>query len=258
MISESMIDLYCKGKTLSQEFSIDTNPINVLENLTNMGIKYSWETIRDERIDNVQSVIEVNVYLPGNILRGRYVYKTEAATTAHLHAISNALKLIIRTNEKGNTIQELKEAPVVLEQPMVDSVTKAGPIQSESLSQDEIMNLVQQNAVVSEKFRITTMEQFNNDKRSEIPFDEVDLDISQLDSLIPSKSTQSQKGNLGFTQEQIQGINDFKQKFNIMTDDVLNNYINAWDNKYTKKSDLTPENINSFLDWTLSLGKAPC
>ena len=269
MISESMIELYCKGKALSQGFSIDTNPNTVLENLTNTGINYSWETIRDERIDNNQSVIEVNVYLPGNILRGRHVYKTEAAMTAHLHAISNALKLVIKTNKTSNTVESpvepFKETPVAYEQTVnvpsvIGPIMKAGPLSSESLSPDEIMNIVQQNAVAPQETKITTVQQFNNDKRSEIPFDDVDLDTSQLDNLIKgtTTSTAQPQGKLGFTQEQIQAINEFKQKFSITSDEVLGNYINAWDNKYSRKEDLTPDNINSFLAWTLMLGKAPC
>ena len=83
MVNEILVNTYCQGNT-PENLTIDTTkPKTILKQLTNAKIRYTWETVRDERIDNQQSVIEVRVYLTGHILYGRYVYKTADASDAH-------------------------------------------------------------------------------------------------------------------------------------------------------------------------------
>lgn len=259
MLNETIAELYCNNGIV-KELNVNTNkPKTILDQLTEAGIKYTWETVRDERIDNQQSVIEVRVYLPGNILYGRFVYKTVDASDAHLYAINNAIKTIVLT--KKDTEQSTKQ----LEQ------TNSSPMQTEQntipLSQEEILDMVQQ----QNNSKITTAEQFEKDPREELPFEDLDMDLNELDKLLSgttssnkvyetNKTTQqqSQPVSHGFTQEQINAINDFKQRLNITNDTMLGNYINSWNNKFSKKEDLTPANIDSFIEWTHNVGKAPC
>jgi hypothetical protein len=39
---------------------------------------------------------------------------------------------------------------------------------------------------------------------------------------------------------------------------MFGNYVNTWDKKLTSKSQITPENVESFLAWTENLGKMDC
>ena len=247
MLNEAIINLYVNNGTLKHNFNIDTKPENILTNLTLSGIKYTWETVREEKLSNTQSVIEVRVYLPEHIAYGRYVYsntETQIAN-AHLYAISNAIKTIVNKQENTKSI-ELK-------------IEQQESIKQQPLSQEEIMNIVKQNN--EQQPKITTAEQFVEDERELIPFDEVDLGIEELDKLISGKAYSNisqQTNSFGFTQEQINAIKEFKEKMNITSDAVLCSYINSWDSKLSKKEDLTPDNIDAFIEWTKNVGKAPC
>lgn len=266
MLNEALFELYTNNGILKEiPSSINVNsPRTILQELTNANIKYTWETVRDERIDNIQSVIEVRVYLPNHILYGRHVYKTANASDAHLYAISNAIKLIVSNTSNNDTQQQehTNTQPIPTQQIPVQ--------QSQPLSQEDILNMVQQQNNTSNE-KITTAEQFEKDTREEIPFDEMDMDLNELDNLLSGKAaskvygteqqqTQPQQpvGAFGFTQNQIKAINDFKARLNITNDTMLGNYINSWDNKLSKKEDLTPSNIDAFIEWTKSVGKAPC
>ena len=259
MVNEILVNTYCQGNT-PENLTIDTTkPKTILKQLTNAKIRYTWETVRDERIDNQQSVIEVRVYLTGHILYGRYVYKTADASDAHLYAINDAIKTII-PEQSSNEIQQPEQIPTPAPTPQPVQSQQAQP-----LSQEQILNMIQQQNTPSVSEPITTAEQFNNDSREEIPFDDVNMDLSELDNLLSGGSAktyepvQQQPTNpYAFTQAQIQAINEFKQKMNITNDELLNSYINAWDNKLSRKSDLTVSNIDAFIEWTRSVGKAPC
>lgn len=256
MLNEALYEMYVNNGILKEFPITDIKPKTILQNLTNAGIKYTWETVRDERLDNIQSVIEVRVYLPGHILYGRHVYKTADASDAHLYAITNAIQIIVPNKQIEQSIQQT--APTQQSQSLQQ--------QSQPLSQEEILNMVQ------ESNKITTAEQFEKDPREEIPFDEVDMDLNELDKLLsgnaaskvygteqqPSQPQQQQIVSHGFTQNQINAINEFKQRLNITNDAMLGNYINSWDNKLSKKEDLNPSNIDAFIEWTKSVGKAPC
>lgn len=249
MLNETLKELYVNGVITVLPFN-NITPRTILQELTNAGIKYTWETVRDERIDNIQSVIEVRVYLPSHILYGRHVYKTIDAFDAHLYAIANAIKLIVKNNVQEKSI------------PVKENIEYTQPQQTETghtrtyqpLSQEQILNMVQ------EENKITTAEQFTNDPREEIPFDEVDLDIEELNKLVSGKtnSQNQQQTSHGFTQEQINAINEFKRNLGITDDISFGKYINAWNGKYTRKEDLNPSNIDSFIEWTKIAGKAPC
>lgn len=255
MLNEAIIELYTNSGLLKPEFTIDTTPEKILQNLSATGIKYTWETVKEEKLNSSQSVIEVKVYLPGHILYGRHVYNTETdALNAHLYAIKNAVDLIIYNNKNIEEKEQVQQSAPVTQQ------------NSNPLSQEEILDMVQQ-----QNNKITTAEQFNNDPREQIPFDDVDMDLNELNNLLSgttsSKTYETEQQPVqqaqqpvshGFTQSQIAAMNEFKQRLNITNDAMLGNYINSWDNKLSKKEDLNPTNIDSFIEWTHTVGKAPC
>jgi hypothetical protein len=261
---EILSQMFVSGITKEQFEAIKQLPINetnVLEELAKAGHPFTWETVSEHGIDENTGVIEVRLYIPGLILYGRKVYSlgTEEFKTAHISALYEAIKPIL-----GATTTVQQSAPVSVQQP----VQQSNPIQP--LSNDEIMNIVQQQSAATqdkeEPKKINTAEDWLNDTREEIPFDEVNLSNDELNKLLsgnaqsqPTAPVQQtpQQPALGFTPEQIQKMKEFKQRYNITTDEILGSYINAWNNKLSRKEDLNGSNIDSFLEWTTMLGKAP-
>lgn len=231
---------------------------NVLEELTKAEIPYTWETVNDYAINDKKRIIEVRLYLPGNILYGRTCYETLLHTDdAHLIALYEALSILVPTKSQSQPVQQQSVTE--------ESIPLATSNQNKALSNDEIMNIVQQqSAAAKETSQITTAEQMKNDPRTEIPFEEVSLEQEELNKILGSHSQspvvpekQTPQNGFGFTQEQIQKVLDFKKTFNVTTDEMFGSYINAWNNKYSKKEDLNGTNIESFLKWVSTLGKAP-
>ena len=62
----------------------------------------------------------------------------------------------------------------------------------------------------------------------------------------------------GFSQRQIDGLNKFKKDFDILNDQMFDNYVNTWDKTLTSKKDITPANADAFLAWAENLGKMGC
>lgn len=263
---------------LSEMFSVGTkeqvetigklsiNETNVLEELAKAGLPFTWETIKEHSIDEYSRAIEVRLYVPGFILYGRKVYSigTDECKTAHTYALYDAIKPLLNNNfavKQNNISQPMQEQQPV--QPMQQTST------TQPLSSDEIMNIVQQQSNANQQqqsTKITTAEQMKEDPREEIPFEDIDMSSEELDKMLTGNATsapqqqapQSQgNGSMGFSTEQIQRMIEFKKRYNITTDEVLGSYINAWNNKLSRKEELNGSNVDSFLEWTNLLGKAP-
>ena len=44
----------------------------------------------------------------------------------------------------------------------------------------------------------------------------------------------------------------------IMNDTMFGKWVNTWDKRYTAKSDITPQNVESFLAFVENMGKSLC
>ena len=62
----------------------------------------------------------------------------------------------------------------------------------------------------------------------------------------------------GFSQRQIDRLNQFKKDFDIINDDMFGNYVNTWDKTLFSKQDIIPANVDGFLNWVENLGKMEC
>lgn len=272
---ETLIQMYCTGEkpVLSKSSYLEAEP---LQWLIEANIPFTWEVVNDMGLFENKRVIEVRVYLVGNVLYGRSVYTDNEASEAHNKALHNAMKTIAYRDKDSLPVSE----PVALEsveqktQEVKPQMSQAQQANSEkmqpnqALTPDEIMNIVQQNIAPqsqAEPVKITTAEQMRNDQREEIPFDEIDMDTNELNNLLsnkqnttqPQQQAPGQNNNMSFTQEQINAMVDFRNKNNISNDEIFGSYVNAWNNKLSKKTDITPANVDSFIQWTYTLGKAP-
>lgn len=77
---------------------------------------------------------------------------------------------------------------------------------------------------------------------------------------VPTPVDCERNGNTGnenqkpkkFSNEQINKVKKIKADFNITNDAAFCNLIHSWNPDFTRKEDLTPENIDSFIDWANS------
>lgn len=247
--------MYCVNTKELPTITLNNNE-TYKEALERNKYKWTYEILNDINIFENKRVITVRVYLANEIRTGRYVYTENEASQAHYLAIEDALSQMFIFNclQEEKTLKET-QIPVANTEAPVESTQQT----VQPLSQEEILNMVMQ-----QNTPITTVEQFNNDNREEIPFEEFQLPESELDKMLsgnaqtPVETTpEPQQAPTQFTQEQIQRINNFKQKFNIKTDEEFGKFVNSWDKKYSNKRDITPVNIESFLKHVESLGEFP-
>lgn len=148
---------------------------------------------------------------------------------------------------------------------------------SKDMTPDEIMSIVnnaQQNntsSLQSNSIQSSTDDlPFYFSENIDLPnrdnsINNIDVDCQQpyvLNDSQPSQSQQVQddyhspKQSLnGFSQYQVDQINEFKKKFEIINDTMFGNYINLWNDNFTRKDQLTPQNIDDFIKWGNQLGE---
>jgi hypothetical protein len=270
--------MYCEGTEKLFAITLNENE-TYREALERSNAQWSYEILNDIAIFDDKRAITVRVYLTGEIRTGRYVYGKDEAGKAHYLAIEDALSQLpafIRPHaQKPQEQPQTKPETIPVQAPPVEHTQQA----PQALSQEEILNMVlqQQNTSTvqqntSTNTPITTAEQLNNDTREEIPFEEFQLSEDELDKMLggnaqapvedtsvpaPMPTAPVQQTPTSFTPEQIQRMNNFKQKFGVNTDADFGKYVNAWDKKYTSKRDITPANIESFLKYVEDLGEFP-
>ena len=267
---QTYANMYCQGTEKLFAITINTNE-TYREALTRSNVQWTYEIVNDIAMFDDLRAITVRVYLTGEIRTGRYVYGDREAQKAHYLAIEDALSqmpIFVHSNA-----QKPQEQPQTTSAPIQEVPVERTQQTSQPLSQEEILNMVmqQQNTStpqpdISTDAPITTVEQLNNDTRTEIPFEEFQLSEDELDKMLGGNAQAPveeqpvpvpQQTPTSFTPEQIQRMNNFKQKFSINTDADFGKYVNAWDKKYTSKRDITPANIESFLKYVEELGEFP-
>jgi hypothetical protein len=271
---QTYANMYCQGT--EKLFAITMNENETYrEALTRNNVQWTYEILNDISIFEDKRAITVRVYLVGEIRTGRYVYTENDADKAHYLAVEDALSqmpVFVRS-----LISSSVQKPQTTPEPTSTQTTPVEHTQqsAQPLSQEEILNMVmqQQNTSTvqsdtSTNVPITTVEQLNNDTRSEIPFEDFQLSEDELDKMLggnaQSPATEQSapvstapQVPTQFTPEQIQRINAFKQKFGVNNDADFGKYVNSWDKKYSSKRDITPANIESFLKHVESLGEFP-
>lgn len=233
-----------------------TNIISALDKHFNG--QWTWE-LADERLyaDNTCVCTTVTLYVPGRVYTGRSLCKIKDYTSNHLFAILDACQTFIQKN--------------VATQPQVQS----NPA-SQQMTPDQIMNAINQQP----QQQVNTAAQFYNYKDENgmpadgVPFNAVtdncqkELQQEFMNPPVQTQSQTQQNTNVdydapqerlkGFSQHQIDRLNQFKKDFDILDDQMFGNYINTWDKSLTSKKDITPMNADAFLAWAENLGKMGC
>ena len=214
--------------------------------------QWTWE-LADERFAKDNSVVctTVTVYIPGRILTGRSLCKIQDYHEVHLRAILNACSTFI-TKKMTVTNNETKQQEV------------------KQMTPEEIMNMVQ--GQQPSTLPVNSASQFYNYEDNQglpnqgVPFDQITENCHQeLTNQIDSSTNQSTPDSIGydepnpklrgFTQHQIDRLNKLKQDLGISSDHMFGNYVHTWNATLSKKSDITPDNVEAFLDWAEIIAK---
>jgi len=232
---------------------------------------WTWE-ISDEKFyaDNSAVCTTVTLYIPGRVLTGRSFCKLKDYPTNHERAISNACLRLMETNPP----QLYQSVSPLLDSEMAKSQNMTPEQIMESLSQTASLNLpdtntqpnissfpeignpeVSQNNITLETAVMPTtpppqIQPINSQANTQQPIQEPPNGVYGPDDPQPRYK--------GCSQNQMDGIKQFKTDFDILNDDMFNNYIKTWDKKLKTKADLTAANVDSFLKWIDSLGKMDC
>lgn len=215
--------------------------------------QWTWE-LADERfaMDNSIVCTTVTVYTPGRVYTGRSLCKIKEYATNHLFAILDACQTFIEKN-------------------MAQPQPQSNPV-NQQMTPEQIMN-----AIGQQPQQVNTATQFYNYKDEQgmsannVPFEAMTDNCHkelQQEYMTPPVQTQPQQNNIdydapqekykGFSQRQIDRLNQFKKDFDILNDQMFGNYVNTWDKSLTSKKDITPANANAFLTWAENLGKMDC
>ena len=231
---------------------------------------WTWE-IADEKLvmDNSAICTTVTVYIPGRILTGRSLCKIKDYHENHLHAILNAVSFMI---------------DIKLAQTTSNSNNVTNNI-SQQMTPDQIMKAINQQHPM-----VNTKEQFYNYKdeqgmpADEVPFDQITnncyQELQQRTIEQPYQENPSNQNSVpqsqqnienqssdydtpqnkykGFSQHQIDRLNQFKKDMCITNDEMFGKWVNTWKKEYCSKSDITPNNVEDFLLFVENMGKSLC
>lgn len=234
---------------------------NILSELDNhFNYQWTWE-LSDEKflLDNTAVSTTITLYTPGKIYTGRSYVKIKDYQVNHLYAILDACQSFMEKQDINNNQNIINEN-----------------VNNQQMTSNQIME-----ALGQKPQQINTANEFYNYKNSDsnltdgVPFNEItDNCFNELQQELGAKSSSPiQNENIqqnsndydtpldkykGFSQRQVDRINQFKNNFGVVNDEMFGNYVNTWDNKLYSKNHITPSNVNAFLDWVDSLKKQTC
>lgn len=217
------------------------------------GGQWTWE-LADEKfyLDNTMVSTTVTVYTPGRIYTGRSVSKISDYQINHLSAIANACESFMNGQE-------------------IKTNNNPQPINNNmQMTPDQIMAAINQ----PQQAQLQPQQQVA-DEPDELPFDtgnpggmvyRPDNNNFMNPPVTPQQNNTSANADYdaplekykGFSQHQIDRLNQFKKDYDILDDSMFGNFVNQWDKTLTSKSQITPINVESFLTWAENLGKMDC
>lgn len=234
---------------------------------------WTWE-ISDEKLfaDGLNVSTTVTVYFPGRVLTGRSFCKIQDYPKNHLKAIHEACQCItdkrVNTEDKKvDTVKTKEQNTINQKQDSINDILA----HSSNIQMADTSSLIDSMGMVEVANDCPLYDSAAGETPETIPPTikipaEMAEEINK-NSTPTSISNQSenpgyeepQEKYKGFSQKQMDDINQFKVDFDVSNDEMFINYIKTWsNNQKTKKSDLTPQNIDSFIKWVKELGKMAC
>ena len=209
--------------------------ISLLHKVTNSD--FSW-TVADEQFVNIENemcvMTTVTLYVPGYISTSRSLIKLVRYADNHLFALLDAVKnlnMFLEQKEPGkiNTSAEFVNAKddkgMPTETVLFENVTKEGA----------------KDILIDKDGKKCTIETYDPE-RDKKPVNKPTASVSSA----PKK----------FTPEQIKRLRNIQVEHEIQNAEEFGRYVHSWSaGKLSSKSDITPENADSFLEYMDSLGE---
>lgn len=232
---------------------------------------WTWE-LTDERFyaDGQSVSTTVTVYLPGRVLTGRAMCKLKDYLDNHERAIDNACFRLMGTMQPYQSVSPLLESEMAKTQNMtaeqimasLSHTASLNPVNSDtqpinSSSSEVGIPEVSQNTINPETAQMPATPPAQLKTQESIPTTQTNTSATPpVDGVYGPDDPQPRYK--GFSQSQVDKLNQFKADFDILNDDMFANYVKTWDKALKSKGDITPSNVNAFLAWVDSLGKMDC
>ena len=221
---------------------------------------WTWELAHQEfAMDNSQVATTVTLYTPAHIYTGRATCPVKEFGAAHLYALLEASKTFIQKSNNSNPAPQQGQPPVG------------------NMTSEQIMNAINgNNGQIDSSAQFYNHKDEHNVQADSVPFDQMTNNANQqlqqemgMGNAMnpPQPQTNPQNGQQnndeynkpqekynGYSQSQIDRIEEFKKQWDVVNNQMFSNYVNMWHNGWNK-SNLNPQNIEEFLAWTKQLGK---
>lgn len=221
--------------------------------------QWTWE-VADEILIMDGSMVSttVTVYIPGRVLTGRSLCKIKDYNESHLRAIVDACNTF--------TIKNMS-----VTNPVTNNTV------NQQMTPEQIMTAIGGQNPANQP--VNTVPQFDNYKDAQgipnqgVPFDQMTDNCHQeiqqsMGMTTPAMNPPQQPQQnsdvgydtpnpklKGFTQHQIDRMNKIKQELEIVNDQMFDNYVQTWNPSLSRKADIIPSNVESFLAWAEDLVK---
>lgn len=257
---------YYMSQQANTALMADTSYFDIIKALNNhFNGNWTWEldaetVVEDGTGKNVMTTI--TLYVPGHVYTGRSYCKIHDYHENHLHALYNASLSFIDRSKSGqqtppqNNTQNMPNqltpeqiAAMTGGQTSLPPVNTAADFDNYKDSQGRPASEVPFNDIstnASNEMMNNLIGQVNTNDCNQLPIPASEHPINQ--------PQQQNNATGGYTQAQIDAINTFKKENNIENNDMFDNWVSYWHKGWGKK-DLTPQNIDDFINWTKTAGE---
>lgn len=208
-------------------------------------------------MDNSVVSATVTVYAPGHIYTGRATCQVKDFANLHLYALVEAAQTFTQKSGVDPNQQPAPPSNNMTPEQIMNAVNGNGG-QVDSAAQ--FYNHKEANGIQADSVPYSGM----SDKANHELQQEVGINNAMNPPQPPDNSQNGQQNNNdynapkqelgGYSQSQIDRINQFKKQWDIINNEMFSNYVDMWKTGLTKR-DLNPQNIEDFLAWTTELGK---
>lgn len=237
---------------------------------------WTWELV-DDTIVNVGSetnaMTTVALYTPGKVYTGRSYCKITDYHLNHLYALLDASKsfTIIQQAPAQNTQQAMPNNGQMTPEQIAamaggQTINSAAQFHNAKDGQGRPADEVPFNNITDQAHQELNAEMgipapapmpqspqgsFGQNMNPPVnPNQQVQQNMNQQ---IPGQPMQQKKE---YTQQQLARVAAFKQNAGVVNDEQFAKWVNTWNPNFTSKRDLTPDNIDDFLNWFEQMGEA--
>lgn len=216
----------------------ETSWFNIIESLDGYtNHNFAWEVanevvVKDKQTNDENVMTTVTLYVPGGVYTGRSLCFSKDYANNHLYALVDACKTFTATVKDDKPEPESTETKEV-----------------HQMSTEEIMNMVNtqpiNSAVQADNFKDNQGRPTDN-----IPYDNItekgEKDIQQSQNMTQHRDR--------YTEEEIAFLRQMQIDLDIKTPEEFGKYVHSWSKgKLSKKSDITPDNAASFIEYIKSI-----